>query len=222
MSDVTIEHAAVDDPVASRASLAARLAVLEQHPRGVIITDARSVILYVNPALSALTGYGSDELVGRTPRVLQSGETPDETYQTLWKTISEGGSWRGELLDQKKGGEFYWADTLIHPVIDSKGRIRYFAGFQEDITARRAAETGGLLETSDVRPERRSLRTLELRVGMVLADDLITSTGVLLVRSGHELDSKLLSRVIRLHQATPLREPLDVWVPMGRAQGEIS
>jgi len=113
---------------------------VEQSPSIVIITDTEGNIEYVNPRFTQVTGYTLEEVRGKNPRILKSGRTPPEEYQRLWETILSGREWRGELLNKKKNGEFYWASVSISPIRDAEGKITHFIGVQEDITARKEAE----------------------------------------------------------------------------------
>ncbi|MCX8028190.1 MAG: PAS domain S-box protein, partial [Thermodesulfovibrionales bacterium] len=100
--------------------------VVEHGPAVVVITDKDGNIEYVNPKFSELTGYSSDEVIGENPRILKSGLTPQKTYEELWKTISSGAVWRGELCNKKKSGELYWELALISPLYDGHGNLTNF------------------------------------------------------------------------------------------------
>ncbi|MEJ2750751.1 MAG: PAS domain S-box protein, partial [Anaerolineae bacterium] len=113
---------------------------IEQSPAVIIITDIDGDIEYVNPRFTQLNGYTRDEVLGKNPRLLKSGETTQSEYQQLWDTITRGGEWQGEFHNKKKSGEFYWVSSSISPVLDSRGNIKYFVGVQEDITARKQRE----------------------------------------------------------------------------------
>lgn len=113
---------------------------VEQSPSSVMITDLLGRIEYVNPKFTALTGYTLDEVRGRNPNILKSGETPDAEYATLWRTIKAGGEWRGEFHNVKKNGERYWELASISAIKDAAGRITHFLAVKEDITARKQAE----------------------------------------------------------------------------------
>lgn len=119
---------------------------VEQSPVSIIITNARGNIEYVNPKFIQLTGYSLDEVIGKNPRILKSGETPRERYEELWKTIRSGREWHGEFHNKKKNGELYWERASISPVKNDRGDITHFLAVKEDITARRAAEDS-LLES---------------------------------------------------------------------------
>jgi PAS domain S-box-containing protein len=113
---------------------------IEQSPVMVIITDTEGLIEYVNPKFSEITGYTSDEVLGKTPRILKSGRQSEHFYKLLWDTIKSGEIWKGEMLNRKKSGETYWESALISPMKDDAGNIRNFIAIKEDITERKKAE----------------------------------------------------------------------------------
>ena len=110
---------------------------VEENPCSIIITDRQGIISYVNPVFTALTGYSSDEAIGRNPRILKSGQVPSETYEELWSTITAGRQWRGEFLNRKKNGELYWESASISPIVNDQGEITNFVAVKEDITERK-------------------------------------------------------------------------------------
>lgn len=113
---------------------------VDQSPVSIIITDTEGCIEYVNPATCRLTGYGADELLGKTPRLFKSGHTGAGDYRRLWEAIREGGEWRGEFLNRRKNGETYWEAASISAITDESGKATHFLGVKEDITARKNAE----------------------------------------------------------------------------------
>ncbi len=113
---------------------------VEQSPSAVFITDTDGIIEYVNSRFTDLTGYTAEEAVGRNPRILKSGETPDETYTALWETIGKGQEWRGELMDRRKDGSLFWAYETIAPVRNDIGVITHYVATHEDITERKDSE----------------------------------------------------------------------------------
>lgn len=111
---------------------------IEQSPVAVIITDVNGTIEYVNHQASALSGYSSEELVGKNPRLLKSGKTPAADYEELWRTITSGATWSGELFNRRKDGSLYWQQTTIAPVIGPSGGPSRFVGLQWDVTEHRS------------------------------------------------------------------------------------
>jgi len=107
---------------------------VEQSPTSVVITDPRGTIEYVNSRFCQVTGYTVEDAVGRNPRILKSGKTPPEVYRELWKTLSSGGDWRGELLNKKKNGEEFWESASISPIKNEEGKIIHFVAVKEDVT----------------------------------------------------------------------------------------
>jgi PAS domain S-box-containing protein len=110
---------------------------VEQSPAIVLITDRAGRIEYVNPKFTEVTGYAFDEVRGRNPRLLKSGETPPEEYRRLWQALSEGGEWRGEFHNRRKDGTLYWEAAVISALRDAEGSITHFLAVKEDITERK-------------------------------------------------------------------------------------
>ena len=112
---------------------------VEQSPASVVITDPEGNIEYVNPRFCEITGYSEQEAIGQNPRILKSDESPAEVHQELWKTISAGREWRGELRNKKKNGEMYWESVFISPIKSADGSITHYLAVKEDITGRKEA-----------------------------------------------------------------------------------
>jgi PAS domain S-box-containing protein len=122
---------------------------IEQSPASIVITDTQGLIEYVNPKFEEVTGYSREEAFGKNPRILKSDKMPPEVYQGLWRTITAGTTWTGELYNRKKNGELYWEHASISPVIDGNGTITNYLGVKEDITERKRSEE--LLRLSEER-----------------------------------------------------------------------
>ncbi|MGB9144671.1 MAG: PAS domain S-box protein, partial [Acidobacteriaceae bacterium] len=115
-------------------------AAVEQSPVSVMITGLDANISYVNRKFTELTGYSAAEVLGKNPRILNSGYSPREMYRELWTTIRAGGEWRGEFRNRKKNGELYWETAAIAPIVAADGSITHFLAVKEDITSRLALE----------------------------------------------------------------------------------
>jgi PAS domain S-box-containing protein len=113
---------------------------VEQNPLSVVITDIDGTIEHVNPTFTKVTGYQPDEVIGKNPRVLKSGETSADQYAGLWTTILEGRVWRGEIQNRRKNGDLYWAAISIAPVTDESGTVTHFIAMTEDITRGKQVE----------------------------------------------------------------------------------
>ena len=117
------------------------MAIAHLNPSSIAITDLQGHIEYVNPALEQISGYSHDELIGHTPALLKSGNTPDDVYCNLWKTIEAGEVWTGELENRRRDGSLYQEYTLIAPLRDDDGKIVNYAAIKQDTTALRATES---------------------------------------------------------------------------------
>ncbi len=113
---------------------------VEQSPVTVVITDTKGNIEYVNRKFCESTGYHFSEVIGKNPRILNSGEKTDEEYRELWKTITSGNEWNGEFHNKKKSGELYWENASISAIRDKEGHIAHFLGVKEDITEKKISD----------------------------------------------------------------------------------
>ena len=106
----------------------------EHNPSAIVITDAAGRIEYVNPRFEELTGYAAEDVLGKTPRVLQSGLHDRGFYEELWGTLARGEVWKGEFCNRRKTGELYWESAAIAPVRDRKGVVANYVAVKEDVT----------------------------------------------------------------------------------------
>jgi two-component system sensor histidine kinase/response regulator len=119
--------------------LAQRLDVLNRTAL-VEITDTQGRIVDANDAFCALSGYGREELLGKTHQLLSSGHHPRAFFMGMRRMITLGEVWRGEICNKAKDGSLYWTDTTIVPMRDARGGIASYTSIRIDITARKAAE----------------------------------------------------------------------------------
>ena len=112
-------------------------AALESAGEAVLITDTDGTIQFVNPAFERLTGYSSDEAIGRNPRILKSGYHSSEFYREMWETLGRGQVWQGTIRNKKKDGLLFDADQTIAPVRDREGKTNSYVGVVRDITERK-------------------------------------------------------------------------------------
>ena len=100
---------------------------------GITLTDARGVILDVNPAFSRITGWARDEVIGHTPRILKSGHHDEDFYVSMWRKVHEEGSWHGEIWNRNKVGEIYPELLSISQVRDATGAVTNYVAVFSDI-----------------------------------------------------------------------------------------
>ncbi len=118
-----------------------QLSLATRHsPASVLVTDREGTIEYVNAKFTEISGYSTEEAMGRNPRLLSSDTHPPEFYKEMWDAISSGKDWHGEFYNRKKSGEFYWESASISPILNEKGEITHFVGVKEDITEKKRME----------------------------------------------------------------------------------
>lgn len=127
-----VKDFAPDDAIVSRA--------VESSAESIMITDPKGDIQIVNPAFTAITGYAADEVVGKNPRFLRSGKQPPKFFEDLWKTISSGQVWKGDIINRKKCGSLYHSELTISPILDETGKRYGFVGVSRDVTTKRESE----------------------------------------------------------------------------------
>src|ERR1035437_6041895 len=133
------------DVTASRRTdkeLRLRSSALEAAASGIVITDRQGTIVWANHAFTTMTGYSKDEILGKNPRLLKSGEQPESYYAELWSAISSGKVWQGELVNRRKDGTTYAEEMTITPVTQRSGDTTHtrFIAIKQNITERRRAQ----------------------------------------------------------------------------------
>ncbi len=88
---------------------------LQNSPLSIVVTDLDANMIFTNKKVHELTGYTPEELLGKNPRIFQSGLTPRETYEELWSCLLRGETWTGEFCNRKKNGEIFWESAIISP-----------------------------------------------------------------------------------------------------------
>ncbi len=106
----------------------------------VIETDDRGRITQVNDKFIEISGYSREELLGRTPEIVNSGFHPREFFTALWEAIAQGQVWRGEIKNKRKDGSFYWVETTINPILNAEGIPFKYIALQFDITPLKQTE----------------------------------------------------------------------------------
>ena len=134
---------AIDISSRKRAEESVKLqtAALESAANSIVITDVHGRIQWVNPAFTKLTGYRFEEVAGKNPRILKSGEQSGAFYIDMWRTVLSGKTWSGELINRRKDGEFYTEEMTIAPVRSTAGEITNFIAVKQDVSERKMAES---------------------------------------------------------------------------------
>ena len=124
---------------ATKLELAGR--VLEQSTDGIIVTDERNRVIMVNGAFTEITGYQANEVLGKDPRILASGQHDPGFFQHMWKVLAEEGRWAGEIWNRRKNGEVYpqWMSlSALHQ--RAHGEVTHYVAAFSDLSSRKAAE----------------------------------------------------------------------------------
>ena len=173
---------------------------VEQSPATVMITDTDANIEYVNPKFTQLTGYTLEEVIGKNPRILKSGETPPEEYKRLWETVTAGREWRGEFHNKKKSGEFYLESASISSIKNPEGLITHFVAVKEDISERKRTEE----ERAALQDQLRQSQKMEA-IGRLAGGVAHDFNNLLTVIKGYCQLS-----LAEMKESTPLKDTLEV------------
>ncbi|WP_019624645.1 EAL domain-containing protein [Thioalkalivibrio thiocyanoxidans] len=114
--------------------------VFENTREGVVITDDTAHILSVNRAFTELMGYTEDEVVGRTPKMFQSGRHDQTFYANMRRQLETEGYWQGEIWNRRKNGEIFPELQSITAVRDAQGRLTHYVSVFADISREKASE----------------------------------------------------------------------------------
>ncbi|MBC3207191.1 EAL domain-containing protein [Pseudomonas sp. SWRI111] len=125
---------------ADRERLRQAAAVFDCTREGVLVTDRQGLIVHVNRAFMAITGYQRDEVIGQQPSLFKSGHHPPGFYQAMFATLSASGEWSGEIWNRRKSGEIYPQWQTIRVIHDDQGRLSHYVAVFSDITAIKNSE----------------------------------------------------------------------------------
>ncbi len=113
--------------------------VFESSRDAIIITDSQNNMISTNRAFTQITGYQSEEVLGKNPKMLQSGRHHPTFYQELWAALALNGYWQGEIWNRRKNGEIYPEWLSISTICNSKGDITHYVAIFSDITESKQA-----------------------------------------------------------------------------------
>ena len=149
-----------------------------QAKEAVLITSARleppgPEILFVNPAFSEMTGYSQEEVLQKTPRILQGPKSDRAMLTELREALSRGEPFSGETVNYRKDGSEYYVEWDITPIRTSGGQISHFLSIQRNVTARKLAENQLKEMFRQVEKSRNDLGSIlnELRIGTAMTDE---------------------------------------------------
>jgi len=180
---------------------------VEQSPESIVITDLSARIEYVNAAFERATGFQRDEVLGRNPRLLQSGKTPPDIYRAMWQTLERGETWRGEFINRRKNGNDYDELAIISPLRQADGAISHYVAVKADITEKKRLRAE-LDRHRDHLEELVSQRTRELEVARQQAEAANQAKSAFLANMSHEIRTPMnaiigLTYLLRRDLKTP-------------------
>ena len=112
-------------------------AIFEATNEGILVSDADNVIVAVNPAFTAITGYGAAEVIGRNPEILNSGRHDAAFFETMWEDLNRAGHWEGEVWNRRKNGELFAEWLSVSAIPGKNGKNQYYVAMFSDITKRK-------------------------------------------------------------------------------------
>jgi PAS domain S-box-containing protein len=213
--------ASLGEDLTAAAELAARTAELaaavEHSGESVVITDTEARIQFVNPAFERSTGYRSEDVLGKNPRILQSGHQTSAFYRVMWLTLSRGRPWRGELVNRRRDGALLIEDALVAPVFDGAGTTIAYVAVKRDVTRLRQLRAS----QDDARRQREALaaaleRLVPRATVVETCDDVAAilcelpgavAAGVALFEGAHE------TRLAGIRSTTPIGVELGIRLP---------
>lgn len=137
-------------------------AAMESAANGIIITDTKGIIQWVNPGFTRLTGYSKEESVGHNLKMLKSDVQKPEFFKDLWTTILAGEVWRNEIVNKRKDGSLYTEEMTITPVFDERRQISNFVAIKQDISERKHLEEISALEKKRMSTELDVARNIQM------------------------------------------------------------
>lgn len=152
----------------------------------VAITDKNGIITYVNKKFCDVSEYSAEELMGKNHRILKSGFHPPEFYADLWRTISSGKTWHGDIKNVSKRGNYYWVKTTIVPRLDSDGRIDQYVAIRTEITDRKIAEEK-LIEANKT-----MLENEKLKMRAMILEETVKAKDQFAAMMSHEIKTPIV------------------------------
>ena len=179
----------ISDRKSSEEQLRKLSMAVEQSPVSIFLTDTDGNIEYANPKVMEITGYTSEELIGKNPKIFSAGQTPKSVYKKLWKTITSGKAWYGEFHNKRKNGEFFWELASISPIFNKNGKITNYLAVKEDITDLKQKEADLIISNEELAFQNNKIETLakELLVAKERAEESDRLKSAFLANMSHEI-----------------------------------
>ena len=166
---------------------------LETAANGIFVSDKQGLIIWANQAFARMTGYSIKDIVGKTPKFLNSGVQDSDYYKRLWGTILSGNVWHGDTTNRRKDGTLYITEQTITPVINMSGEIENFIAIQQDITERKQAEKA--IKERDLKANllSQTIHSMQMDIARDLHDTVGQNISYLRMKLDHLADNEFLT-----------------------------
>lgn len=126
---------------------------IEFSPISIVITDSDNKIIYVNPKFEKMTGYVTDEIIGKKPNILKSGHHDEHFYKDIYEAINHNRVWTGNFYNLKKDGTFYWDSSAISAVFDESNQVTNYIAIKRDISEKIAFDESLAIRRKELEDE---------------------------------------------------------------------
>ena len=196
---------------------------VEQSPESIVISNLEADIEYVNEAFVRNTGYSKEDVIGKNPRILHSGNTSPETYVEMWNALSHGKSWKGEFTNKRKDGTEYIEFAHISPIFQPDGTITNYLAIKEDVTEKK--RIGKELDTyRNHLEELVNKRTVQLAESQECAEAANLAKSTFLANMSHEIRTPMNAIIGLTHllrRTKPRPEQSDRLMKIDTAAGHL-
>ena len=163
---------------------------VRQSPESIVITDTQARIEFVNEAFVTQTGYRADQVIGRNPHLLNSGQTPPATFAAMWAALARGEAWKGEFHNRRSDGSDFVEFARVAPIRQADGSVSHYLAIKEDITEKK--RLGGELDNYRFHLEELvEQRTTQLAEASIKAEAANHAKSAFLANMSHEIRTPL-------------------------------